>query len=198
VSLNLGLVKRVFADGFESGSMSGWSTNSGLVVQATSVHAGAYAARATSIGPATYARATLGSGYSNLYGRAYFLLKSQPFGTVSIIGFRSTAGASIARLYIDTQGRLGLRNDMALTSTAGPLLASALWHSVELHLIVNGTSSTIEVWLDGNLVPALTSQAAASLGTALIGQVQIGENQVGRSYDVAFDDVVVQTARVGA
>jgi hypothetical protein len=67
---------------------------------------------------------------------------------------------------------------------------------VELHLVVNGTASTIEVWLDGNPVSALTMQTA-NLGSALIGQLQLGENQTGRTYDIAFDDLVVQTARVG-
>jgi hypothetical protein len=42
----------------------------------------------------------------------------------------------------------------------------------------------------------LTTQTA-NLGAGLIGQLQIGENQPGRSYDIAFDDLVVQTARVG-
>jgi hypothetical protein len=84
---------------------------------------------------------------------------------------------------------------VAGASAIGPVsVAAGLWHSVELHLIINGTSSTIEVWLDGNLM--LTTQTA-NFGSALIGQLQIGENQTGRSYDVAFDDVVVQTARVG-
>jgi hypothetical protein len=67
---------------------------------------------------------------------------------------------------------------------------------VELHLVVNGGASTVEVWLDGNVVSALTTQTA-NLGSTPIGQLQMGENQTGRSYDIAFDDVVVQTARVG-
>jgi len=113
-----------------------------------------------------------------------------------VVGYRTAANTSIARLYIDSQGRLALRNDVGATSTTGPLVAIGSWHSLEFHVAVNGASSTIEVWLDGNPVAALTSQTA-NLGSSLIGMLQIGENQTGRSFDIAFDDLVVQTARVG-
>jgi hypothetical protein len=196
VNLNLSLVKRVFFDGFESGSMSSWTTNSGLVVQSNSVHSGAYASEATSTGGATYARDSFGSSYSSLYVRSYFMVKALPTSTVTLVGFRTSTNTSIARLYIDSQGRLALRNDVGSTSTTGPAVSGGSWHSVEFHVIVNGASSTIEVWLDGNVVNALTTQAA-SLGSNFIGQLQLGENQTGRSFDIAFDDLVVQTARVG-
>jgi hypothetical protein len=196
VSLNLSLVKRVFADGFESGSMSAWTTNAGIGVQNTTVHSGAYAAQAVSTGTATYARDAFGSTYSSLYVRAYFQLRSLPSSTVTLVGYRTASSVSIARLYVDSQGRLALRNDVGATSTTGPVVGLGSWHSVEFHIIVNGASSTIEVWLDGSPVSALTTQTA-NLGSALIGQLQLGENQTGRSYDIAFDDLVVQTARVG-
>ena len=196
VSLNLSLVKRVFAEGFESGTMSAWTTNVGLAVQNTTVHSGSYAAGASSTGAATYARDTFGSSYSSLYLRTYFMVKAPPSSTVNLVGYRTSTGTSIARLYVDSQGRLALRNDVASVSTTGPAVSAGAWHSLELHATINGASSTIEVWLDGNVVNALTTQTA-SLGAGLIGQLQLGENQIGRSYDIAFDDLVVQTARVG-
>jgi hypothetical protein len=195
VSLNLSLVKRVFGDGFESGSMSAWTTNSGLAVQSSTVHSGNYAAQAVSTGAATYARDAFASGYASLYVRSYFQVRSLPSSTVNLVGFRTSTG-SIARLYVDSQGRLALRNDVAATSVTGPLVSLGSWHSVEFHVAVNGASSIIEVWLDGSPVSVLTTQTA-SLGSSLIAQLQLGENQTGRSYDIAFDDVVVQTARVG-
>lgn len=196
VSLNLSLVRRLFSDGFESGAMSAWTTNVGIVVQGTTTHTGGFAAEAISTGPAAYARDTLGGSYSSLYMRGYFLVKTVPSSTVTLFGFRTAGSISIARLYVDSQGRLALRNDAGAVSTTGPLFSVGTWHSVELHLVVNGGASTIEVWLDGNPVSALTTQTA-NLGSTSIGQIQMGENQTGRSYDIAFDDVVVQTARVG-
>ena len=188
--------KQLFSDGFESGSLSAWTTNSGLVIQGTIVHQDAYAAEASSAGgAAAYARENLPGAYSNVYARTYFFVRTLPVSTVNLIGDRTATGFSISRIYIDSQGRLDLRNDVAGTSTVGPAV-SAGWHSVELHLVVNGTSSAIEVWLDGVAVGALTTQAA-NLGSVGVGQIQLGENQTGRSYDIAFDDVVVGTVRIG-
>ena len=196
VSLNLSLVRRIFSDGFESGSMSAWTTNVGMVVQNATTHSGGFGAEAVSTGAAVYARDTLGGSYSSLYMRGYFLVKTVPSSTVTLFGFRTAGNTSIARLYVDSQGRLALRNDAGAVSTTGPLFSPGSWHSVELHLVVNGGASTVEVWLDGNVVSALTTQTA-NLGSTPIGQIQMGENQTGRSYDIAFDNVVVQTARVG-
>jgi Carboxypeptidase regulatory-like domain/Calcineurin-like phosphoesterase len=197
VTLNFSLgTSLVFADGFESGSLSAWTANAGLVVQSTTVHQGSYAAEANSTGGAAYARRNLGTTYTGLYARTYFFVRSLPTSTANLIGDRTAASSSLCRVYIDSQGRLGLRNDVAGISTIGPQLSVGSWHSVELHVVVNGTSSTIEVWLDGVAVSALTTQTA-NLGSVQVGQIQLGENQTGRSFDIAFDDVVVQTARIG-
>jgi hypothetical protein len=196
VGLNFSLVKRVFSDAFETGSMSSWTSNAGLVVQTSTVHSGSYAAEAASSGAGTYSRKSLSGTYSNLYVRTYVMVKSLPTTTVSLVGDRTSTSVSIARLYVDGKGRLALRNDAGGVSSVGPVMSTGAWHSVELHLIVNGTSSTTEVWLDGTIVAALSSQSA-NLGTAPIGQIQLGENQTDRSYDVAFDDLVVQTAPIG-
>ena len=196
VTLGFSLSAQGFSDGFESGSMSSWTTNAGLVVQSATVHQGTYAAEATSTGGAAYARENLGSSYSNLYARTYFFVWSLPTSTANLIGDRTAAGSSLCRVYIDSQGRLGLRNDVSGTSTIGPALSVGAWHSVELHVVVNGTSSTIEVWLDGIAVSALTTQTT-NLSSVPVGQTQLGENQTGRAFDIAFDDVVVQTARIG-
>jgi len=198
VNLNFSLrSKQLFSDGFESGSLSAWTTNSGLVVQGTIVHQDAYVAEASSAGgAAAYARENLPGAYSNVYARTYFFVQTLPVSTVNLIGDRTATGSSISRIYIDSQGRLGLRNDVTGNSTVGPAVSVGSWHSVELHLVVNGTSSTIEVWLDGVAVGALTTQMA-NLGSDGVGQIQLGENQTGRSYDIAFDDVVVETVRIG-
>jgi hypothetical protein len=183
-------------DGFESGSMSGW-TSVGVGVQSTTVRSGTYAAEAgSSSGAASYARKTLPSVRSNLYYRVYFRASRIPSSTATIMGDRTAGGGSVARLYMDTQGRLALRNDVGGTSTVGPTVGAGAWHSLEMHVTVNGTASTVEVWLDGNRVQAFTT-TTANLGTTGVGAVQIGENQTGRNFDFAIDDVVVQGGRIG-
>ena len=46
--------------------------------------------------------------------------------------------------------------------------------------------------LDGSRIAALST--TGSFGTTSIGRVQLGENGTGKTYDVAFDDVAVDTA----
>ena len=67
---------------------------------------------------------------------------------------------------------------------------------MELHVVINGTLGTTEVWLDGAPVPAFSSQSAL-LGLIPVGQIQIGSQAMLQIYDVALDDVAVSTSRIG-
>ena len=71
------------------------------------------------------------------------------------------------------------------------------WHALELHLGINGTAGTVEVWLDNVRIADLSNVGAANLGTAAVGQFQIGETQTARTYDVVFDDAAFGTDRLG-
>jgi hypothetical protein len=64
---------------------------------------------------------------------------------------------------------------------------------VQVHARV-GSSGLTEVWLDGVRLADLSRSQA--LGSAPIGRVQLGNNQTGRTYDVAFDDIVIDTAQI--
>lgn len=188
------LLAPLFSDGFESGTLSAWTTNVGLVTEGTVVHAGSYAAEGSVVSGTTYARKTLPGTYQSVYARTYFNLKSQS-GTVSLLGLRTSTYGAIAKVFVDASNRLSLRNEVTAINTTGPALTLNAWHSVELHLVIGGTSSTTELWLDGTLVTAFEN-TTANLGTVNVGSLQLGESSA-RTYDVIFDDVVVQTARIG-
>lgn len=189
-------VTPVFADGFESGSLSAWSSSAGLTVQGSLVHAGSFGARATTTDGNTYAKKTLPSTYTDVWSRAFVNLVSTS-SQVNLLRFRTAADGSIAYVFVNAAGALGLRNDAgSVTITSSTTLAPGSgWHAVELHTVINGTASAVEVWLDGVRVDALST--TTNLGTTPVGRVQIGEVQSGRTYDVAFDDVAVATQRVG-
>lgn len=192
--LNFQLTAPLLADGFETGNMSAWSSNAGIVVQSTTVHAGAFATEELSTVGSTYARKNVTSS-TNLYYRVYFNARSDSVGTANLFGYR-TSTASVLRLYYDTNGRLNLRNDVTGSSSAGPVVGFGNWHSLELHAVINGSTSIVEAWLDGNPISQFAS-SSANLGTAPITQVQLGENQTARSYDILFDDVIVQSTSIG-
>lgn len=185
----------VWADGFESANTSAWSSAAGLTVQNTTVRSGAFAAEGNTTNGGTYAKKNFSSSSLDTYSRVYFQVKSAS-SQVNLLRHRTATDGSIAYVFVAASGQLGVRNDVAGTTTTSSLVAApGSWHAVELHTLINGTSSVVEVWLDGTRVNALSS--TTNLGTTAAGKMQIGEVQSGRTYDVVFDDAAYGMSRVG-
>jgi hypothetical protein len=191
-----GTVPAIFTDGFESGNLSAWTSSGGLTVEGTTTHTGSFAVEGSTANGNTYAKKLLPSTYTDAYSRVFVDLKSES-SQVNLLRHRTAADVSIAYVFVNASGQLGLRNDIAGTTTTSALVVSpGAWHEIELHTMINGTSSVVEVWLDGVRVDALSS-TTANLGITPVGRVQIGDVQTGRTYDVVYDDVAFGTTRVG-
>jgi len=81
-------------------------------------------------------------------------------------------------------------------STSSPVAVSAgAWHTLQVHVVVDGASGQVETWLDGTSINQLTK--TESLGAAPIGRLQLGENSPDRTYDIAFDAVAADTSFIG-
>jgi hypothetical protein len=185
----------VFYDNFESGDLTGWSTISGITVQSSVTHAGSSAGRETSSGTGTYAYANLPGSYPELWAQAWVNVVSRST-SASLFGFRPASGASLVNVYIDASGRLSLRNNIgSVTSYSTSTIADGSWHRVTLHAVVNGSSSSLDVGLDGVAVSGL-SLTGHNLGTAPITKLQLGDTATGRTYDIACDDVQVSPVRL--
>jgi hypothetical protein len=186
-------VHTLFADGFETGDLSKWSTISGLTVQQQVVFDGAWAARMTSTGTATYAYGTLSSPATEIHYSLWFRIVSQGANNINLLRIRTASKASLGAIYVTGSDSLSVRNDVAAVSTqSSTIVTQGVWHSLQVHVLVGGaTGSLEEVWLDGVKVDALTR--TDSLGTAAVGIVQLGESSTARTYDVAYDDVQVTT-----
>ena len=184
----------VFSDGFESGNLSSWTTNAGLTVQTALVHSGTYAAQGNTTNGATYAKKTLPTTYNEGYARIYFNLVSYS-SQVNLLRYRTSADASIGYLFVNTSGKLSLRNDVAATTLTSATSVGSGWHALEFHVLINGASSTTELWLDGTRITDLS--ITTNLGTTAIGRLQIGEVMTGRTYNVIFDDVIFDTQQIG-
>jgi hypothetical protein len=179
----------VFVDGFESGDLSQWSPVSGnLTVQTSFVHTGTCAVRETSTGSATYAYKTLPATYTELWAQGWVYVSTRST-SANLFGFRTSTGASIVNTYIETSGRIAVRNNIGGVTTYGTTtIAAGGWRRVVLHALVNGTNSSIDVSVDGNVVLNLAGQ---NLGSNPIAKLQLGETSTGRTYDIALDDIVV-------
>jgi fibronectin type 3 domain-containing protein len=178
----------VFTDDFESGMLLKWTAVSGLVAQMANVDSGQWAAEATSNGSAgASAQVTLDSTVNELYYRARFKVLNQGANSISLLRFRTATNGSLASAFVSSAGKLGYRNDTAGTSTTSTLsVATGIWHEVQMHVLVNGASSQVDLWLDGVSAVSQTD----SLGTSPIGRLELGDPSLARTFDVAFDNVV--------
>ena len=182
-----------FTDGFESGDLSKWSTVNGLTVSQQDVDTGSWAARASSTGAAASAQATIASPSTDLYYRVRFKLESALQNNVNLLRFRTPTNGAIATAYVTSAGKLGYRNDVAgTTNTTGTVVSTGTWHELQLHAQIADTAGKVELYLDGQTAVSQTE----ALGTTPIGKVELGDPSTGRTFDVAFDNVVVNSSQV--
>jgi len=84
--------------------------------------------------------------------------------------------------------RNGINANVVTSSTS---LGAGGWHEVKLHVKVSGTTSQVEVWLDGAQVTDLTR--TDSLGATAIDRLELGDRSTTNSYTIAFDEVIADT-----
>jgi hypothetical protein len=161
------------------------------------VSGGVFAARESSTGAATWAYKQLSAGQSDLYYRLRFQVVSQGANSVYLLKLRTATGTSILGVYRSSSGVISIRNDAGdLTTSSSTAASLGSWHTLELHAKINGTSGLTEVWLDGTKIALLSK--TQNLGTSAIGRVQLGDNSGSRTYDVALDDIAVDTSFIGS
>jgi chitodextrinase len=183
----------VFADGFESGDLTAWTTSAGLVVESTITHSGGFAAEANTTSAGLNVRETI-SAISDVYGRVWLNIKALSTNA-TLLGFRS-GGSLVGSVFVGSNAKLGVigvSGSTSLTSTTGISLNT--WHALEFHLTGAGASSTSQVWLDGVLVGDLsgTINSATTLDTFQVGDTQGSL----RTYDIVYDDAAFGTSRLG-
>ncbi|MGZ6825189.1 MAG: fibronectin type III domain-containing protein, partial [Mycobacteriales bacterium] len=182
----------LFSDGFETGDLSRWTASSGMTVQQQVVGSGAFSARATATGGAAYVYKTLSTAQSDLYYDGRFDVISSANNNVSLMRLRTSAAGAILTVYRRADGYLYYYNEVTGTTALGPQVSTGVWHELEVHALVNGTSGQIQVWLDGSPVASMTK--TDNLGTTPTGRVYVGEPATGRTFDVAFDSEVLSTS----
>jgi hypothetical protein len=182
----------VFADAFESGDFAAWSSVTGLSAESSTVAGGSFAAEGNTLNGTTWAKKTLSKTYPELTYRLRFRLHSRAAGSsVMLLKFRTAADTYIGGVFVDTSGKLEVRNDITVANMPSTIVVALdTWYTLTFHLKVNGSSSIDDVTLNGTPIATLSS-TAANFGTASIASLQLGEPSAGKTYDVFFDDVVV-------
>jgi chitodextrinase len=182
----------VFSDGFESGDLSQWTGSSGMTVQQQVKYAGSWAARATTTGSPGYAYKRLSTPLNELYYDGRFDVITQGSPNVSLVRFRTANVAPILTIMRRANNRLAYYNELTGQTSIGPTVTAGVWHELEVHVLINGSASLIEVWLDGQRISALSK--TDSLGATPVGRVYVGDPATGRTFDVAYDEEVVSSA----
>jgi hypothetical protein len=174
----------------ESGSLLKWSGASGIVVQSSIVSSGTHAARATATGSPAFAFKTFATGNGQLNYRLRFNVQSQAATSMYLLRIRAAPNGPIMGLYIGSTGILCYRNEHALTNTCSSISPSkGVWHTALVHVVVNGSAGVVEVWFGGTELISKTDD----LGTPGVGRIELGDSASGKTFDVALDDVVVDT-----
>lgn len=189
---------QLFSDSFESGVLvPPWTATASFTNQTQVVFAGARAGRATTTGAAAYAYTNLSSAQANIYLKTQIHVVSAN-GTTPVLRLRQAgAGTNIVSLNMNKNGALVRKNHVTGTqnATSATKLVKGGWHELQMHASINGASGVFEVWLDGVRVNDISG--TVNLGTSLIGRAQLASNQTSTGYDIAYDDVVIDTAFIG-
>lgn len=189
VSVTTPQITRVFDDDFESGSMSKWTSNSGVTVTAAAGYNGTYGASELSTGSTSYAYKTF-AGEPEVTYTMRFKIMSQGAASLYLGRIRTGAGGQLIGLYRGSTGKLGIRNAVSSSNTtSSTVVTTGEWHQVALRVRINGANSETEVWLDGARVDSLS--LVQSLGTTPIGRVDLGDIVTGQSFESVFDDVTI-------
>ena len=179
------------SDDFESGSIATNWANNGLTAQQQEVYLGSWAARATSSGSPIFASKVLPLAVYQLYYRLRFKILSQGANSIYLLRLRSATGTALFTALVTNTGKLSYRNELGSNPQSTTVVTTGVWHELQAHVFMNGSSSQVDFWLDGTKITDLSG--TATLGTLPVGKIELGSSASSQTFDVAYDDVLVDT-----
>ncbi|WP_432939423.1 fibronectin type III domain-containing protein [Kribbella sp. CA-253562] len=173
----------IFESDFSAG-FTGWTTNTGLTVDATQGSPSAPSARGNPVAARAFASRALGGTYPSLCHSQQVRISSLG-GSVDLFRLRTATDSGVVRVYVDANRVLWIRSDAAGTQrSSGVAVTLNTWHTVELCGTV-GTAGSWTLYVDGTQrgTPWLSNT-----GTAPVGRVQIGSTAAS-TWTINFDTV---------
>lgn len=192
----------IFGDGFESGDFSAWTQvvtggNGTASIQNAHASSGVLAAQMTATataGSKAYARRTFSTVQQDLIVSGDFKVLTQGPSTQNVPFFRlfDPASARLVSLYRQngTTGSIELTAGGVRFGTTGRLALNTV-ATISLHVVINGTSSTVSVRLNGTQIYMTSS---ANLGTTGVSTVQVGNDTSGQPMNLVVDTIAAQNA----
>lgn len=175
----------VFSEDFSSGTFGAWNSVGGGFTVAEQV--------ATGVTPGKIATASksLDQEYTGLQYTVRVQARSLDSGKRVVLGrvVRTGSPANVISIYVNPNGNLGYRNEVAGVDRNSAVPLGTGWHTVSLSVNIQGVDSSVAVSVDDTPVPALTR--TESLGTTGLSSVQLGDSAGNKAYTVDYDDVQV-------
>jgi hypothetical protein len=186
----------LFSDGFDaSGDLSLWSGETVLTVEQGTGFQGSYGAHTVSTGEPAFAETRLRHPAAEVFARLRFNIVEQGENPVTLFRFRTVTGLPVLTAFVTPAGTLGYSADATgLTFESTQRVTRKTWQEIQVHIVLDRNDTTVEVWLDDMPVSDLSQQFG--LENDSVGRIEIGDNSAGRSFDVYFDDVIADDARI--
>ncbi len=176
----------VFADGFDSGNFSKWTSNTRMTIDNSQGGTAAPSARASTNNQAAFAYEDLPSALSSVCMSANILVTSPGTLGLDLLRLRSPGNGPAAKAFRTATGKLAIRSDFAGVQKVSTVSMPSGWHNLEL-CGTAGTSKAWDLYLDGT---DAVSGWVTSTDPAGFSRAQIGDSAA-KTATVNFDDVLV-------
>jgi hypothetical protein len=115
-------------------------------------------------------------------------------GNVPFFRFFTGSGTRIVTLYRqNVNGKIQVGYGGGNFVSSGTVGLNA-WNNIQLHVIIAGAASTVEVRLNAILVYSTTS---ANLGTTAVASLQLGNETAAQKFTLVADNIAAQTSNTG-
>lgn len=173
----------IFSDDFSTGDFSNWTAHSSrLTIDSADGSPTGPSAHASVTGQSAWASKTLATSYDYACLSANVRLTS---GTaVDLIRVRTAGGGPIAKVQVSKNGVLQVR---ALWTTKTRFTVDGAWHNIELCASGGPQDRSFSLWRDGQ--PVVSASTRDPSGA--IGRIQLGDTSSDTTFDVRFDQVVL-------
>ena len=190
-----------FSDGFESGDLSSWTNVDGIQPSQSLAASGGWSAFAASSGSATNqgnpASATkeLNTPEHELFVRNAVYIDGQGDNPVDLVTLSDERDRPLVTLVAGTENTLALRIGRSSRLSGVAELSPDSWHDIQVHLVVAGGDSLVEVWLDGNLIDRRNVNLSARYPVA---SFTIGDAHTDRTFAIFYDNVSADRGCIGS